>query len=112
MRLLAIWFINAFALIAATYLIPGVHVRGFYAALWVALILGFLNAVVRPILVFLTLPITALTLGLFLFVINGLLIWFAATVVKGFEVEGFIPAFTLGLFLWVVSIIANSLIKN
>ena len=110
MLLLTRWIINAIALLAATSLIPGVHVRSFYSALWVALILGFLNAVARPVLVFLTLPITMLTLGLFIFVINALLIWFTASIVKGFDVSGFWPAMMLGVFMWLVSVITNWLL--
>ncbi|MEI7740883.1 MAG: phage holin family protein [bacterium] len=104
------WIINALALLAATNLIPGVHVRSFYSALWVALILGFLNAVARPILVFLTLPITVLSLGLFIFIINALLVWFTASIVKGFDVSGFGPALLLGIFMWLVSVITNWLL--
>jgi putative membrane protein len=107
MYLLTRWFINAIAILAATRFIPGISVHSFYSALWVALILGFLNSVARPILVFLTLPITALSLGLFIFVINALIVWFTASIVKGFDVAGFDAAFWLGMFLWLVSVITN-----
>ena len=110
MTILIRWILNALALFIAAQIIPGVHVKSIYSALWVALILGFLNAVARPVLVFLTLPITMFTLGLFLFVINALLIWFTATIVKGFDVTGFGPAFLLGIFLWLVSSLTNWLL--
>jgi putative membrane protein len=75
-------------------------------------VLGLANAVVRPILLILTLPITIITLGLFTFVINALMILLVSTVVKGFTVEGFVPAFLAGLVLWVISMGTNSLIRH
>lgn len=112
MHLLLRWIVNALALILVTRLVPGVHVAGFYAALVVALVLGILNALVRPILVFLTLPLNLVTLGLFAFVINAGLLWFASTVVKGFRVDGFLPALWASLILWAVSWITNSLLRK
>lgn len=106
------WLINAVAIFAATNLISGVHVRSIYTALIVALLLGFLNAVARPVLVFLTLPITLLTMGLFIFVINAGIIWFVSTIVKGFEVSGFLPALWLSLLLWVISLVTNWLLHE
>jgi putative membrane protein len=90
--LLVRWILNALALLAVAYLYPGVHVDSFLAAAVAALVLGLANAVIRPILVVLTLPVTIVTLGLFLFVINAALFWFVAQVVKGFAVEGFLAA--------------------
>jgi len=87
--LLARWIVNAAALMLVAYLYPGVAVTSFGAALMAALVLGLVNAVIRPILVVLTLPVTVLTLGLFLFVINALLFWLVAEVVQGFQVGGF-----------------------
>jgi putative membrane protein len=87
--LLARWLLNAGALLLVAYLYPGVQVNDFVAALIAALVLGLVNAVVRPLLVLLTLPVTLLTLGLFLFVINALLFWLVAELVKGFAVSGF-----------------------
>jgi putative membrane protein len=92
MRLLASWFINAAAIFALPYLMQSISVDNFVVALLAALILGLLNALIRPLLVLLTLPVTMLTLGLFIFIINGLLFWFVADVVKGFRVDGFWPA--------------------
>jgi putative membrane protein len=90
--LLIRWVLGAAALLAVAYVYPGVHVASFFAAAVTALVLGLVNALVRPVLVILTLPVTILTLGLFLFVINALLFWFVAQVVKGFAVEGFVAA--------------------
>ncbi len=89
MRLILLWILNALALLAVAYLLPGIHVDGFIGALLAALVLGLINALVRPLLILLTLPITVLTLGLFILVINGLLFWFAGSVLRGFEVSGF-----------------------
>jgi putative membrane protein len=91
MKLLLVWLINAVALIAVTYLLPGIVVSSFITALIAALVLGLVNAVIRPILILLTLPATLLTLGLFIFVINGLLFWFVGTFIEGFVVSGFWP---------------------
>jgi putative membrane protein len=89
MKLLLIWFLNALALLTVAYVLPGIHVDGFTAALIAALILGLINTLLRPLLILLTLPVTVVTLGLFILVINGLLFWFAGSVLKGFEVSGF-----------------------
>lgn len=90
--LLVRWILSALALLAVAYLYPGVHVDSFFAAAVAALVLGLVNAVIRPVLVVLTLPVTIVTLGLFLFVINAALFWFVAQLVKGFAVEGFLAA--------------------
>lgn len=103
MKLILRWIINALALLAITKLVAGVHVDTFYSALIAALVIGFLNALIRPILIVLTLPVTIVTLGLFTFVINALLILFTQTVVKGFTVDGFLPALMAALILWAVS---------
>ena len=89
MRLLLIWIFNALALLAVAYLLPGIYVNGFISALIAALLLGLINTLLRPLLILLTLPVTVLSLGLFILVINGLLFWFAGSVLKGFEVNGF-----------------------
>ncbi len=91
MKLLVVWLINAIALMAVAYLLPGIAVSSFVVALVAALVLGLVNAVIRPVLILLTLPATLLTLGLFIFVINGLLFWFVGSFVAGFAVNGFWP---------------------
>jgi len=93
LHLIARWIVNAAALMLVAYLYPGVAVASFGAALVAALVLGLVNAVIRPILVILTLPVTLLTLGLFIFVINGLLFWFVGSNLQGFTVAGFWPGF-------------------
>lgn len=89
MTLLLVWILNAVALLIVAYLVPGITVASFGSAMVAALVLGLLNVLVRPVLVVLTLPITVVTLGLFLLVINALLFWFAGSILKGFEVAGF-----------------------
>ena len=89
MKLIVRWLLLAAALLLVAYLYPGVSVTSFGAAMVAALVLGLLNTVVRPLLVLLTLPVTVLTLGLFLFVINALMFWAAAGVIEGFNVAGF-----------------------
>ena len=89
LSLVARWIINAAALLLVAYLYPGVSVASFWAAMLAALVLGLVNALIRPLLILLTLPVTVLTLGLFLFVINALMFWLAAEIVSGFQVTGF-----------------------
>jgi putative membrane protein len=106
-NLLLVWLINALALLALPYVVPSVQVDSFTTALIAALVLGFLNTLIRPVLVLLTLPATVLTLGLFIFVINGLLFWYVASFVKGFSVAGFwsavLGAIVYGLISWAAS---------
>ena len=89
MKLILNWLLSAAALLAVAYLYPGVMVSSITSALIAAAVLGFLNMVVRPILVLLTLPVTLVTLGLFLFIINALMFWAAASLLSGFNVTGF-----------------------
>ena len=89
MTLLLVWILNAVALLIVAYLLPGINVASFGAALIAALVLGLLNTLVKPVLVLLTLPITVITLGLFLLVLNALVFWFAGSILKGFQVAGF-----------------------
>ena len=89
MKLLLKWVLSAAALLCVAYVYSGVEVRSFGAAMIAALVIGLFNAVLRPVLVVLTLPVTVLTIGLFLFVINALMFWAAAGVLDGFHVRGF-----------------------
>ncbi len=112
MNLLLRWVINAGTLLLLAYYLPGIEVSGWYAALITALILGLVNAILKPILVILTLPVNILTLGLFTFVINASLFWFVASFVDGFSVAGFMPAFWGALILSVVSWLVSGLLKK
>ena len=107
LRILVVWLINALALAAVAYLMPSVSIDSPGAALAAALVLGLVNALVRPVLVLLTLPVTILTLGLFIFVINGLLFWAVGSFVSGFHVAGFWPgvfgAIIFSLISWALA---------
>jgi putative membrane protein len=92
MKILVRWLLLAAALLLVAYLYPGVAIKSFGSAMIAAFVLGLFNALLRPILVLLTLPVTLITLGLFLFVINALMFYFAANVLDGFHVSGFMAA--------------------
>jgi putative membrane protein len=108
--LLARWIVNAAALLLVAYLYPGVTVEGFGAALIAALVLGLVNAVLRPLLIILTLPVTLLTLGLFIFVINALLFWFVAEIVHGFRVTGFGAALLGSILFSIITLISSAIL--
>jgi putative membrane protein len=110
LSLLARWILNAAALLLVAYLYPGVTVTSFLAAAVAALVLGLVNAVVRPILVLLTLPVTVLTLGLFLFVINALLFWLVAEIVPGFQVTGFVASLLGSVLYSLVTLVTSWLL--
>ena len=107
MRLVVTWLVNALALLALPYIFTSIHVDNFVTALVAALILGLINTLVRPVLVLLTLPVTLVTLGLFIFVINGLLFWLVGSFVDGFTVSGFwagvFGAIVFSLISWILS---------
>lgn len=111
-RILLGWLLNALALLAVAYLLPGIEVASFGAALMAALALGLVNTLVRPLLVLLTLPITLLSLGLFLLVINGLLFWAVGTWLEGFSVGGFWPGVFGALLYSVISWALASLLPR
>lgn len=89
MSMIVGWALNAVSLLVLAWLIPAIQVAGFGTALVVALVLGLLNAVIRPVLIILTLPVNLLTLGLFTLVINGFLFWLAAQILDDFSVRSF-----------------------
>ncbi len=101
----------ALAIMLLGYYLPGISISGFWSALWVALFLGIVNAIIRPILILITLPINILTLGLFTFVINALLVMLASTVIKGFYVQGFLYAVLFSLILSVINFVLNIFLK-
>jgi len=110
MRILLVWLVNTLALIAVAYLMPSITVSSFTAALVAALILGLVNAVIRPILILLTLPVTVVTLGLFIFVLNGLLFWLVGSFIDGFVVQGFWSGFFGAILFSIVSWILSALV--
>ena len=110
--LLIRWAINALALVLISQVIQGIRVDNLLAAFVAAAVLGVINAVLRPILLILTLPITILTLGLFALLINGFMLYIAGSVVRGFHVMGFWSAVFGALFLSMISWIANAFINE
>ena len=110
MRLLAVWIINAASLFLVGSLISGIHLGGFGSAMLAALVLGLVNTLIRPILVILTLPVTLLTLGLFIFVINALLFLFVGNLLQGFVVQGFGAALLGSILYSVISTILASVL--
>lgn len=109
MKLLLRWALSALALMLLPQIVDAIHVDGFYTALAAALCIGLVNALIRPILIIVTLPINILTLGLLTFAINGLLFWFAASFIKGFTVTGFWPA-VFGAILYSIATWAINLV--
>jgi putative membrane protein len=107
LRLLVVWLINALALLAVAYVLPGIVLADFTTALVAALVLGLVNTLIRPVLILLTLPATILTLGLFIFVINGLLFWMVGSWLQGFTVGGFwwgvLGAIVYSIVSWALS---------
>jgi putative membrane protein len=112
MRLLAVWLINALALLALPYLLPSIHVASFTTALAVAVLLGLINAVIRPVLLLLTLPVTLLTLGLFIFAINGLMFMLAAWLLEGFVVDGFLAGIIGSMLYSIISWLLTRLLLS
>ena len=96
------WLLNTFILMLVAYIVPGISFSGFWPALLTSAIFGLINAVVRPLMLVLTLPINILTLGLFTLVINALMFWLASTIVKGFFVANFAAAFWGALVYWLI----------
>ena len=111
LRWTAGWIVNAAALLLVAYLYPGVKIDDFMTALIAALVLGLVNAIVRPVLVILTLPATILTLGLFLFVINAFCFWFVAEAVRGFRVDGAVAALVGSVLFSVITLLTSWLLS-
>ncbi len=105
MTLLIHWLIATVAIIVSSYILPGVHVENFLAALATALVIGFLNLILKPILVLLTLPINIITLGLFTLIINAAIIILATLIVPGFTVDGWGWAILFGIVLALVNML-------
>lgn len=112
LKLIAKWLLLATALLFVAYVYDGVEVRSFGAALVAAFVIGLLNTVVRPVLVVLTLPVTVLTIGLFIFVINALMFWLAAELLSGFHVRGFGAALIGSLLYSVLGLVIESALES
>lgn len=110
MLLLLIWILNALALLAVAYLMPSIEVAGFMSALIAAAVIGLVNVLIRPVLILLTLPVTVLTLGLFILVINGLLFYFVGHVLEGFHVQSLLSGILGAILYSIISWLLTSLI--
>lgn len=112
MGMLIAWLVNALALVITSYIVPGFRISDFPTALLAAVVIGLLNIFIKPILLLLTLPINLLTLGLFTFVVNALLLMLASRIVPQMMVDGFLAALLASLVISVVSTILSSLTQN
>ena len=110
--LLLRWLLNTLLLILVAKVVPGVEFKSFWAALLTSLVLGLLNAVIRPLIIFLTLPVNILTLGLFTLIINALMFWLASSIVKGFEIANFWAAFWAALVYVIFVMVINYIEKR
>ncbi len=112
MKLLAKWLLSAMALLAVAHFYPGVVITSFTSALIAAFVIGLLNTIVRPIFIILTLPVTLLTLGLFLFVINALMFYMASGLLDGFDVKGFTAALIGSLLYSVAGMVIEAALER
>jgi len=108
--LIIVWILNAVALLAVAFVLPGIAVASFWSAMLAAVVLGLLNTLVKPLLILLTLPITVVTLGLFLLVLNALIFWLAGSMFQGFKVDGFWWAVAGAILYSVISSLFSMLI--
>jgi putative membrane protein len=111
MVILINWFVTTIAILIAAYLLPGVAIRSLTAAIVAALVLGLINAIIKPVLVVLTLPLTIVTLGLFIFVLNALLVLLTSTIVPGFYVQNFWWALLFSLVFSIVSFVLHRIVR-
>jgi|ERR1700687_1305071 len=110
LHLITNWFLSALSIVIVAHLIPGFQVNGFGTALLAAVVIGLVNATIGVVVKILTLPLTVLTFGLFLFVVNALMLLFASALVPGFVVAGFVPAFLGAIVLSIVNTVLRHLI--
>jgi putative membrane protein len=112
MLLMLKWLLMATSVMIAAYLVPGVMIKSFFSALFVALFLGIINTLIRPVLILITLPINIITLGLFTFVINAILVLLTSSIIKGFEVSGFWTAMLFSVILSIVNYVLNRFFRS
>ena len=106
-EILAKWIVSAITIVLVAKLVPGFRVDSFTTALIVALVLGLINAFIKPVILILTLPINILTLGLFTFVINALLLILVSKFIQGFAISGFVPALIGAILIWLISLVIH-----
>jgi len=112
MRYVVTWLVSTVSLVMVAYFIPGIKFDSFSAVLWAAIILGIINAIIRPLILILTLPINVLTLGIFTFFINALMLWLVHYIVHGFEIVSFASAFWGALIYWIINWVINLMFNN
>ncbi|HAR96170.1 MAG TPA: hypothetical protein DCR97_09440 [Deltaproteobacteria bacterium] len=112
MRILVNWIITTIAIIVSAYLLSGVKISNIGAAIVAAAVLGLINAILRPVLVLLTLPLTILSLGLFIFILNAILVLLASAIVPGFEVRNFWWALLFSLLFSIISTLIHGVISK
>ncbi len=110
MILILRWFINSLSLLLVAYIMPGVEINNFFTALIAVFFLAIVNALIRPILLLLTLPINILTLGIFTLFINALMLWFVASFTNGFYITNYMTAFWAAIIYWIITILTNALL--
>jgi putative membrane protein len=106
------WLLNALILLMVSYIVPGIHFTNSWSLMLTVVIFGLINALIRPLVIILTLPINILTLGLLTLIINALMFWLTSSIVKGFEVENFWAAFWGALVYWLFVLLIDSLGKD
>ena len=112
MKLLIVWILNAIALLAVAYLLPSIEVSGFVSALVAAAVIALVNVLIRPLLILLTLPVTILTLGLFILVIYGLLFYLVGEILEGFQVQSLLAGIVGAILYSIISWLLTSLITE
>jgi len=112
LQIIVALILNAVALLATAYIVPGFHVIDYTTALLAAIVLGIVNTFIKPVLSFITAPLTVVTLGLFAFVVNAVVLFIVASVVKGLTIDGWVPAILGAIVLSVVSTILNTVFKD
>ena len=112
MQILIALILNAVALLITAYIVPGFLVENFTAAIFAAIVLGVVNTFIKPVLSFLSTPLTVVTLGLFAFVVNAIVLFIVAAAVPGVNIEGWLPAILAAIVLSVVSTILNTVLKD
>ena len=106
------WILNALILLLVSYIVPGIHFASNWSLFLTVIVFGLINALIRPLVILLTLPVNILTLGFLTLIINALMFWLTSTIVKGFQVDNFWAAFWGALVYWVITMIINSFGNN
>lgn len=107
MKFIITWLISSISLIIVAYFIPGISFTSFYIVLFTAIVLGIINAIIRPLIIILTIPINVITLGIFTFFINALMFWLAHLIISGFQITNFMAAFWGAIVYWIINLLLN-----